>query len=58
MVAYSSGMSSPNLGDIAVFGVLHSVRGLDAHRFAIQSRGGAVKEWYDRMSIQVLGRIP
>ncbi len=58
MLAYSSGKSSPNLGDIAVFGVLYSIRGLNAHHFAIQSRGGAVKEWYDRMSIQVLGRTP
>ena len=57
-ITYSSGLSSPDLGDIAVFGVLYSVRGLNAHRFAIQSRGGAVKEWYDRMSMQVLGRIP
>lgn len=55
-LTYSSGKSAPDLGDIAVFGVLHSVRGLNAHRFAIESRGGAVKDWYDRMSMQVLGR--
>lgn len=55
-LAYSSGQSSPDLGDITVFGVLYSVRGLKAHHFAIQSRGGAIKGWYDRMSMQVLGR--
>lgn len=53
-LSYSSGHSSPDLGDIAVFGVLYSVRGLNAHQFAIQSRGGALKEWYDRMSQQML----
>ncbi|KAL3776304.1 hypothetical protein ACHAW5_002613 [Stephanodiscus triporus] len=53
---YSSGhASSPDLGDLAVFGVLYSVRGLNAHHNAIESRGGAVKEWYGRMSMQVLG---
>jgi hypothetical protein len=52
---YSSMHTSPDLGDIAVFGVLYSVRGLNAHHNAIQLRGGAVKEWYDRMSMQVLG---
>mmetsp|Transcript_7572 Transcript_7572/g.17180 ORF Transcript_7572/g.17180 Transcript_7572/m.17180 type:complete len:321 (+) Transcript_7572:75-1037(+) len=52
---FSSGQSSPDLGDLAVFGVLHSVRGLNTHDNAIQSRGGSLKEWYDRMSKQVLG---
>ncbi len=51
---YSSRRLSPDLGDLAVFGVLYSVRGLNAHYNAIQSRGGVVKEWYDRMSTQVL----
>lgn len=51
---YSSGRSSPDLGDLAVFGVLYSVRGLNAHYNAIQSRGGVVKDWYDRMLTQVL----
>lgn len=56
-LVYSSGQLSPDLGDITVFGVLYSVRGLNAHHFAIQSRGGAVKGWYDRMSMQVLGQL-
>jgi len=46
--------SHPDLGDIAMFGVLYSVRGLNAHDYAIEQRGGAVKEWYDRMSKQIL----
>ena len=43
------------MGDLAVFGVLYSVRGLNAHEDAIQSRGGPVKEWYGRMHNQVIG---
>ena len=43
------------MGDVAVFGVLDSVKGLNAHNDAIQLRGGHVKEWYDRMHQQVLG---
>lgn len=54
-VHFSSGQSSPDLGDIAMFGVLYSVRGLNTHDNAIQLRGGHLKEWYDRMSKQVLG---
>ena len=46
--------ANPDLGDIAIFGVLYSVRGLNAHDYAIEQRGGAVKEWYDRMSKQIL----
>ena len=53
-LSYSSGQSHPDLGDIAIFGVLYSVRGLNAHDYAIEQRGGAVKEWYDRMSKQIL----
>jgi len=52
---FSSGYHhTPDMGDLAVFGVLCSVKGLDAHTNAIQVRGGAVKEWYDRMHQQVL----
>ena len=53
-LSYSSGQSHPDLGDIAMFGVLFSVRGLDAHDYAIEQRGGVVKEWYDRMLKQIL----
>mmetsp|Transcript_25791 Transcript_25791/g.44024 ORF Transcript_25791/g.44024 Transcript_25791/m.44024 type:complete len:344 (-) Transcript_25791:812-1843(-) len=52
---YLSGCQCPDMGDVAVFGVLNSVKGLDAHKDAIQTRGGEVKEWYDRMHEQVLG---
>ena len=54
-LTYSSGMACPDMGDVAVFGVLYSVRGLNAHDEAIESRGGPVKEWYHRMHKQVIG---
>ena len=57
-VLYSSGLSKPDMGDLAMFGVLYSVRGLNAHDYAIQQRGGHVKEWYDRMSDKVVGDEP
>ena len=41
------------MGDVAVFGVLSSVKGLNAHKDAIQSCGGHVKQWYDRMHEQI-----
>ncbi|KAL7545753.1 hypothetical protein ACHAWF_009106 [Thalassiosira exigua] len=50
---YSSGLSCPDMGDLAVFGVLYSVRGLKAHDEAIQCRGGPVKDWYERMQKEV-----
>ena len=52
----SGNCHTPDLGDLAVFGVLYSVQELNAHTEAIQLRGGAVKTWYDRMHRQVLGR--
>lgn len=51
--SYVSGASSPDMGDVAVFGVLSSVTGLTAHAEAIRSRGGHVEAWYDRMHLQV-----
>lgn len=51
---YASGLPGPDMGDLAVFGVLYSVRGLNAHDEAISSRGGPVREWYDRMHEQVI----
>lgn len=54
-LAYSSGRACPDLGDVAMFGVLYSVRGLNAHDNAIGQRGGPIKEWYENMSKQVLG---
>ena len=52
---YSSGLAYPDMGDVVVFGVLYCVRGLNAHIEAIESRGGPLKEWYDRMFEQVIG---
>lgn len=53
--SYLSGGQCPDMSDVAVFGVLHSAKGLNAHDDAIRSRGGYVKEWYERMHEQVLG---
>ena len=54
-LSFCSGVSTPDLGDLAVFGVLYSVNGLQAHTDSIQLRGGPVKEWYDRMHLAVMG---
>ncbi len=54
-LSFCSGASTPDLGDLAVFGVLYSVNGLQAHTDSIQLRGGPVKEWYDRMHLSVMG---
>jgi len=54
-LSFCSGLSAPDLGDLAVFGVLYSVNGLKAHADSIQLRGGPVKEWYDRMHLSVMG---
>jgi len=52
---FSSGHPlTPDMGDLAVFGVLYAVRDMNAHADAIQNRGGAVKQWYDRMERMVV----
>lgn len=49
-VPFASGNpSTPDMGDLAVFGVLYAIRDMNAHKDAVQNRGGAVKEWYERM---------
>lgn len=53
-LSFCSGVSTPDLGDLAVFGVLYSVNGLQAHTDSIQLRGGPVKEWYDKMHLAVM----
>lgn len=45
---FGSGLENPNMGDLAVYGVINSVSGLDAHA-AMVERGGAVGKWYERM---------
>jgi hypothetical protein len=51
---FSSGLDSPNLGDVVVFGVLRSVEGLPAHDSAImQRRDGPIPAWYSRMKEQL-----
>ncbi|KAL3771670.1 hypothetical protein ACHAWO_001731 [Cyclotella atomus] len=47
---FSSGNpTTPDLGDLAVFGVLYAIRDMNAHKDAVQNRGGVVKDWYERM---------
>lgn len=58
---YGSGSNSPDLGDLAMFGVIHSVKGLNAHDEMILGKGDGhdvdpvVLEWYLRMEEQVVG---
>jgi len=47
---FSSGMNTPNLGDLAIYGTLASVEGLSAHEDFIGNRGGVIRDWYYRMS--------
>ena len=54
-LSFCSGLSVPDLGDLAMFGVLYSVNGLKAHTESILLRKGPVKEWYDRMHLSVMG---
>lgn len=47
---FSSGNpTTPDMGDLAVFGVLYAIRDMNAHKDAVQNRGGVVKDWYKRM---------
>jgi hypothetical protein len=43
----------PDLGDLTVYATLRSIEGLPAHQWAVQQRGGAIPEWYDRMKVCV-----
>lgn len=50
---FSSGLAHPDVGDVAVFGTLYSIRGLQTHADAVENRGGVVRDWYERMEIEV-----
>lgn len=50
---FSSGLAHPDMGDIAMFGTLYSVQGLDAHTDAVENRGGVIRKWYERMHDEV-----
>lgn len=52
---YSSGLNQPNLGDLAMFGVMNSVSGLNVHEEIILGRDGLASEWYRRMHNEVMG---
>ena len=52
--SYSSGLEQPNLGDISMFGVMHSVSGLSAHDEVILGRDGIASDWYRRMEAEVI----
>lgn len=53
---FASGKEEPNMGDLAVFGTLSAVEGLPAHLEAVEQRGGALSDWYDRMKQQVYNK--
>jgi hypothetical protein len=55
MNEYSSGLNQPNLGDLAMFGVMNSVSGLNVHEEIILGRDGLASEWYKRMHNEVMG---
>ena len=46
---YVSGVDQPNMADIALYGTLSSIRGLEAHDDAISKRGGLIEDWYQRV---------
>ena len=46
---FGSGLESPDLGDISMYGVMNSVSGMKAHEEVVLGRGGAVVDWYLRM---------
>jgi len=50
---FSSGLSHPSMGDIAMFGTLISVQGLETHVDAVVNRGGVIHGWYERMHDEV-----
>jgi len=50
---FGSGLDQPDLGDLAMYGVIHSVSGLRAHEEVILGRGGVVLDWYQRMEMEV-----
>jgi microsomal prostaglandin-E synthase 2 len=56
---YGSGMEHPDMGDLAMFGVMNSVSGLKTHDEMILGKDGGdvdqvVLDWYLRMQEQVL----
>lgn len=54
---FSSGLEKPDMGDIAMFGVIHSVSGLKAHDDAILKRDGVILDWYQRMKKEIDQKI-
>lgn len=50
---FLSGLSGPNIGDIAVYGTLRSIQGLPAHDRFVVKRGGDLYAWYERMAQKV-----
>ena len=50
---YLSGLVEPNMADIAVYGTLSSIRGLEAHDDAISKRGGAIQDWYQSIQAKM-----
>jgi hypothetical protein len=46
---FGSGLNTPDMGDLCVYGVLKSVSGLKVHDEMILEKNGALLEWYLRM---------
>lgn len=53
--SFLSGKDEPNMGDIAVYGVLRSIEGLPAHKQVLEGRDefSPLPAWYKRMKMQV-----
>ncbi len=51
---FSSGLAVPNLGDVAMFGVLNSVSGFVDEKKVVNGRVGVISEWYNRMKDEIV----
>ena len=51
---YISGIASPNMADIVIFGILRSIEHLPSFREVMDQRSSDVtKKWYDQMLHEV-----
>lgn len=55
---FLSGCSEPNLGDLAIYGALHSIEGLPAHDGILVHADRPLKDWYERTKTKVKGNHP
>ena len=45
------GGDKPSLSDLAVFGIFHCIKGLDAHKDVLANT--RIGPWYERMTVEV-----